>query len=166
MKFKDYISKVLNEGDVFPYGTKVLLDKKDKAIVRQAFPVGSASYSFPHYKVDIIGGDKNVAIAMNKVTEDKTGKSINETKKSLNDSDLDDTAFDHIAEKIKEGYTEGELNYEDDNKKSYSGWWTIKIEKDDNDEDERLAEVSKHVNNGIKHGYYPTFTLKTEWWEN
>lgn len=52
---------------VFPSGAKVLLDGRDKAIVREAFVEGSTSYLFPHYKVDIVGGDKGVAIHMSRV---------------------------------------------------------------------------------------------------
>jgi hypothetical protein len=51
----------------FPIGARVLVDGRDEAIVKQAFPEGSTSYLFPHYKLDIIGGDKNVAVAMKRV---------------------------------------------------------------------------------------------------
>lgn len=40
------------------------------AIVRAAFPQGSTSYAFPHYKVDMIGGERNVAVAMPRVSVD------------------------------------------------------------------------------------------------
>jgi hypothetical protein len=32
-----------------------------------AFPEGSSSYLFPHYKLHVIGGDSNVAVAMTRV---------------------------------------------------------------------------------------------------
>lgn len=51
----------------FPPGARVLVDGRDAAIVKQAFPEGSSSFLFPHYKLDIVGGDKNVAVAMKRV---------------------------------------------------------------------------------------------------
>jgi hypothetical protein len=55
----------------FPIGARVLVDGRDEAIVKQAFPKGSSSYAFPHYKVDMVGGDKNVAIKMDRVGVDR-----------------------------------------------------------------------------------------------
>jgi hypothetical protein len=52
---------------VFPPGAKVYVDGRDLARVRQAFPEGSSSFMFPHYKVDFLDGDKNVAVAMSRV---------------------------------------------------------------------------------------------------
>ena len=53
---------------VFPVGARVKIRPHgDEAIVRQAFPEGSTSYLFPHYKVDVIGGDKNCAVAFDRV---------------------------------------------------------------------------------------------------
>jgi hypothetical protein len=52
---------------IFPVGARVLVDGKYQARVLQAFPEGSSSYLFPHYKLDIVGGDKNVAMAMKRV---------------------------------------------------------------------------------------------------
>lgn len=51
----------------FRSGARVFVDGKSQAIVRQAFPKGSTSHLFAHYKVDLIGGDTNVAIAMDRV---------------------------------------------------------------------------------------------------
>lgn len=51
----------------FPVGAKVLVDGRYKAVVKAAFPEGSTSYLYPHYKLDIIGGDKNVAVHMKRV---------------------------------------------------------------------------------------------------
>jgi hypothetical protein len=51
----------------FPVGARVYIDGRDLAIVKAAFPEGSSSYLFPHYKVDVIGGDTNVAVAMSRV---------------------------------------------------------------------------------------------------
>lgn len=51
----------------FPVGARVLVDGRDEAIVAQAFPEGSSSYLFPHYKVHFVGGDRNVAVAMKRV---------------------------------------------------------------------------------------------------
>lgn len=36
----------------------MLVDGQDAAIVRGAFPQGSSSYLFAHYKVDFIDGDR------------------------------------------------------------------------------------------------------------
>ncbi len=46
----------------FPPGARVLVDGRDAAIVRDFFPDGSSSYLFPHYKLDFIGGDRNVVV--------------------------------------------------------------------------------------------------------
>lgn len=51
----------------FPVGARVLVDGRDEARVTQAFPEGSSSYLFPHYKVDFKGGDQNVAVAMKRI---------------------------------------------------------------------------------------------------
>lgn len=51
----------------FPIGARVLVDGRDEAIVKQAFPEGSSSYLFPHYKLDFIQGDRNVAVAISRV---------------------------------------------------------------------------------------------------
>ena len=52
---------------VFPVGARVYIDGRDLAIVRAAFPEGSSSYLFPHYKVDVLAGDKNMAVAMSRI---------------------------------------------------------------------------------------------------
>lgn len=52
---------------LFPVGAKVYVDGRDLAIIAQVFPEGSASYLFPHYKVDFVNGDKNVAVCIGKV---------------------------------------------------------------------------------------------------
>lgn len=51
----------------FPVGARVFIDGRDSAIVKQVFPQGSTSYLFPHYKVDFVMGDKNVAVSMARV---------------------------------------------------------------------------------------------------
>lgn len=51
----------------FPVGATVLIDGRDKAKVKAYFPNGSSSYMFPHYKLDIVGGDKNVAVNVKRV---------------------------------------------------------------------------------------------------
>jgi hypothetical protein len=68
-KHKDNFTKAADH--VFPHGARVLVDGRDEAIVKQAFPQGSTSYMFPHYKLDIVDGDKNVAVAMNRVGVDR-----------------------------------------------------------------------------------------------
>lgn len=79
------------------------------------------------------------------------------------EGDMDGSAFEHIAEQVKKGYVEGELNHEDDNGKTTRGWWKIKIEKDDQDEELRLEEIARIIATGVKHGYNLTFDLNTEW---
>jgi hypothetical protein len=51
----------------FPIGARVLVDGEVQAIVKQFFPEGSSSYLFPHYKLDFVGGDKNVAVSIKRV---------------------------------------------------------------------------------------------------
>ena len=56
---------------VFPPGARVKVASGSKryfATVREAFPEGSTSYLFPHYKVDFQGGDRNVAVRMDLVS--------------------------------------------------------------------------------------------------
>ena len=57
----------MNKKSIFPCGARVLIDGRDQAFVRGAFPEGSTSHLAPHYKVDFIGGDKNVAVAVARV---------------------------------------------------------------------------------------------------
>ena len=52
---------------VFPLGARVLVDGRDEAIVKQAFPEGSSSFMWPHYKLDFVGGDRNVVVNMSHV---------------------------------------------------------------------------------------------------
>lgn len=54
--------------EAFNVGAKVLIDQRVAATVRAYFPIGSSSYLFPHYKVDISHGDKNVAVAVGRVS--------------------------------------------------------------------------------------------------
>lgn len=51
----------------FPTGAIVLIDGTVRARVLQHFPEGSSAYLFPHYKVDVIQGDRNVAISVERV---------------------------------------------------------------------------------------------------
>lgn len=55
----------------FPVGAKVYVDGRDLATVRAYFPQGSTSFAFPHYKVDIVAGDKNVAVNVKRVGVEK-----------------------------------------------------------------------------------------------
>lgn len=56
---------------IFPFGAKVYVDGRDLAVVKQAFPNGSSSYLFPHYNLDYVGGDKNVAVSLKRVGVEK-----------------------------------------------------------------------------------------------
>jgi hypothetical protein len=53
----------------FPPGARVLIDGRDEAIVIQAFPEGSTSYLFPHYKLRSKGSgfSEVFAVAANRV---------------------------------------------------------------------------------------------------
>lgn len=55
----------------FPVGARVLVDGRDEARVAQVFPEGSSSFMFPHYKLNFIGGDQNVAVSMKRVGVEK-----------------------------------------------------------------------------------------------
>jgi hypothetical protein len=52
---------------IFPVGARVLVDGRDEARVAQAFPKGSSSFMWPHYKLNFMGGDQNVAVVMTRV---------------------------------------------------------------------------------------------------
>lgn len=52
---------------LFPCGARVLVDGRDEAIVRQAFPEGSWPHPWPHYKVDFVDGDANVVVPLARV---------------------------------------------------------------------------------------------------
>lgn len=51
----------------FPKGAIVYLDGQVKARVREFYPKGSTSYLFPHYRLDVHAGDKNIAVNVNRV---------------------------------------------------------------------------------------------------
>jgi hypothetical protein len=55
---------------MFPIGARVLIDGQDEAIIKEVFPQGSTSFLFPHYKVDVIGGDRNVTVSMKRINVD------------------------------------------------------------------------------------------------
>lgn len=50
----------------FPVGARILVDGSREALIAQAFPEGSSSFLFPHYKVHFVGGDRNVAVALHR----------------------------------------------------------------------------------------------------
>ena len=57
---------------VFPIGARVLVDGRDEAVVKAAFPEGSSSHLFPHYKLDFVDGDRNVAVSLKRVGVDQS----------------------------------------------------------------------------------------------
>lgn len=57
----------------FPIGARILVDGEVEAIVKQFFPEGSSSYLFPHYKLDFVDGDRNVAVSMKRVGVERKG---------------------------------------------------------------------------------------------
>lgn len=52
----------------FPVGAKVLVDGRDEVIVKAWWPEGTGSFLFPYYKVDYVGGDRNVAVSPKRVS--------------------------------------------------------------------------------------------------
>lgn len=58
------------DATIYPVGARVLVDGQYEAIIAQAFPEGSSSFAFPHYKVHIVGGDQNVAVSMKRINVD------------------------------------------------------------------------------------------------
>ncbi len=64
----------------FPIGAKVYVDGKYIATVRGAFPEGSTSAGFPHYKIDMKGGEKNIVVAMNRVSVEKAEANAKEAR--------------------------------------------------------------------------------------
>lgn len=61
-------------GHTFPIGARVLVDGRDEAIVKYAYPMGSTSHRHPHYKVDFVDGDKDVAVPFAHVGVDRAPK--------------------------------------------------------------------------------------------
>lgn len=55
----------------FPPGALVLIDGEVEARVRDYYPEGSTSYFFPHYKLDVVAGDKNVVVNVKRVGVDR-----------------------------------------------------------------------------------------------
>ena len=53
--------------NTLPVGARAKVDGCS-VVVKAAFPKGSTSYLFPHYKVDFVGGDKNVAVKWERVS--------------------------------------------------------------------------------------------------
>jgi len=47
-------------------GDRVSVDG-DEAVVKECYPEGSSSYMFPHCKVDLVDGDRNVAVPLDRV---------------------------------------------------------------------------------------------------
>lgn len=61
-----------NSDKGFPVGARVLVDGRDEVLVSQFFPEGSSSFMWPHYKVNFVGGDKNVMVSVNRVGVTRT----------------------------------------------------------------------------------------------
>ncbi len=52
-------------------GARAYLDGRYLVVVKAAYPQGSSSFLFPHYKIDMVGGDRNVAVSMDRIGIDK-----------------------------------------------------------------------------------------------
>jgi hypothetical protein len=70
---KDAVELPMPSGNVFPRGARVFIDGRDIALVKEAYPRGSSSFLFAHYKLDIIDGDQNVAVAWSRVGVTRKG---------------------------------------------------------------------------------------------
>lgn len=80
----------------FPSGARVLVDGRDEAIVKTCFPEGSSSYMFPHYKVDFVGGDKGVVVALKRVGVDrKTRSNPMGTRQDMTVEEFDEAIAGH-----------------------------------------------------------------------
>lgn len=66
----------------FSVGTRVYIDGEDEAIVKAYFPKGSSSYLFPHYKVDMVNGDRNVAISAKRCFAEKGSRAMVFTRRT------------------------------------------------------------------------------------
>ena len=57
----------------FPIGARVLVDGRDEAKIRCAFPEGSTRFLFPHYLVTFTGApaDERIAVAWGRVGVDR-----------------------------------------------------------------------------------------------
>jgi hypothetical protein len=51
----------------FPVGAIVLIDGRVRARVKAYHPEWSTSHLFPHYKLDVERGDRNIAIRVSRV---------------------------------------------------------------------------------------------------
>jgi len=90
---------------VFPPGARVLIDGRDEARVKQAFPEGSSSYLFPHYKLDIIDGDTNVAVHMSRVGVER--RTLNRVER---DEELAEAEAQAEIERLAEAEAQAEID--------------------------------------------------------
>lgn len=78
----------------YKHGDRVLIDGKDEAVVKQHFPGGSTSHAFPHVKVDLVGGDTNVAVHTDKVKPKSMAKA--ELCKACGKEHMDKCGLDEV----------------------------------------------------------------------
>ena len=78
----------------FPIGAKVLVDGVDLATVRAYHPNGCVNYDFPHYHVDLVGGDTNVAVHVDTIgISSRPGALVR-----INDPDSDIRGVESVSE--------------------------------------------------------------------
>lgn len=75
---------------------------------------------------------------------------------------IEEEIHNHVADSLENGYHKGQLSGE---QPDYSGYWEVKIEKDDNDEELRNEEVARLIRDGFTSGHYPTFIFKANVWK-
>lgn len=92
------------------------------------------------------------------INENNTNKVGIDYESDFTDEDIsiiENEVPDHIADMLEKGFTSGELNGEEPD---YSGWYSVEIEEDDNDEEIRYNEVAKRIRGGNTHGFDPTYS--------
>lgn len=78
---------------------------------------------------------------------------------------IEDDVHQHVSEMVKQGFHSGELT-DGGTEPSYSGWWSVDIEEDDNDAEDRNNEVSEKIRQGYTSGYNPNFSFGANVWNN
>jgi hypothetical protein len=76
---------------------------------------------------------------------------------------IEERVLEEIADKVEEGYVEGELHGEEN--PDFDGWWKIEIEEDDESEEVRLNYIADKIREGYSSGYYPTFHWIANIWK-
>ena len=84
---------------------------------------------------------------------------------SEDEDTIEEDIQNHVADMVENGFTSGELT-DGGTEPSYSGWWKVDIQEDDNDEDDRNSEVARLIRDGNTSGYYPHWTFGANVWKD